>query len=307
MPFKIDRLRELLAKIETTAGTAISVTGTDGTVPVMNAVYNDNTSYNRRENATGGKLAGRRGPLIGTMSFDVEAMGLGATGSVPAWADLFLPPCGFVKSTATFTYTRTVANQKTITLKHFIDGKYRQLYGAAGSCRLTYNAGNISLFSFNFTGIVSPIAETANPAVTLVTTQPIVGAASFTYHNGTNPITLNAPSGVIDWGQTVAPIETPNAAGYLRFCVSDYNPIMTVEPYEEAVGSTAIDPDADWVANSERAISLVLGSSANNTMTIAASKATHSSAPSWGERQRLVTRGFNLDFNDDSAPTIVFS
>ena len=303
---KIDRLRELLAKIETTAGTAIAVTGTDGTVPVMNAVYNDNTSYNRRENATGGKLAGRRGPLIGTMSFDVEAMGLGTTGSVPAWADLFLPPCGFVKSTATFTYTRVVANQKTITLKHFIDGKYRQLYGAAGSCRLTYNAGNINRFSFNFTGIVMPIAETANPAVTLVTTQPIVGASAFTYHNGTGAITLNAPSGVIDWGQTVAPIETPNAAGYLRFCVSDYNPIMTVEPYEEAISGN-IDGDSDWVANSERAVSLVLGSSANNTITIAASKATHSSAPSWGERQRLVTRGFNLDFNDDSAPTIVFS
>ena len=62
MPFKIDRLRELLAKIETTAGTAISVTGTDGTVPVMNVAYTDNKSYNRRENVTGGKLAGRRGP-----------------------------------------------------------------------------------------------------------------------------------------------------------------------------------------------------------------------------------------------------
>lgn len=303
---KIDRLRVLGAKIETTAGTPIAISASDATTPAYNVVYNDNTTYTRRENVTGGKLQGRRGPLIATMSFDIEAMGLGATGSVPAWADIFLPACGFVKSTATFTYTRTVASQKTLTLKHFIDGKFRQIYGAAGTCRLTYNAGNISRFSFNFTGIASAIAELSNISPTLVTTQPIVGAASFTYNNGSGAITLNAPSGVIDWGQTVAPIETPNAAGYLRFCVSDYNPIMTVEPYEEAVSGN-IDGDADWVANSERAVSLALGSTANNTITIAASKATHSSAPSWGERQRLVTRGFNLDFNDDSAPTIVFS
>lgn len=304
---KIDRLRVLGAKIETTAGTAISISASDATTPTFNNTYTDNTSFTRRENVSGGKLQGRRGPLIGTMSFDIEAMGLGATGSVPAWADIFLPACGFVKSTATFTYTRTVANQKTLTLKHFIDGKYRQLYGAAGSCRLTYNAGGISMFSFSFTGIVSPIAELSNISPTLVTTQPIVGASAFTYHNGTGAITLNAPSGVIDWGQTVAPIETANSAGYLRFCVSDYNPIMTVEPYEEATGSGAIDGDADWVANSERAISLALGSTANNTITIAATKASHSAAPNWGNRQRLVTRGFNLDFNDDAAPTIVFS
>lgn len=304
---KIDRLRVLAAKIETTAGTSIAVTGSDATVPVFNLTYRDNTTYTRRENVSGGKLAGRRGPLTGVMEFDVEAMGLGATGSVPAWADLYLPACGFVKSTATFTYTRTVSSQKTLTLKSFIDGKYRQLYGAAGSCRLNYNAGAISYFHFVFTGIVSPIAETANLSPTLVTTQPIVGASAFTYHNGTGAISLYAPSGVIDWGQTVAPIEGPLASGFLRYCVSDYNPIMTVEPYEEAIGSTTIDGDADWVANSERAVSLALGSSANNTITIAGTKATHSAAPDWGERQRLVTRGFNLDFNDDSAPTIVFS
>lgn len=303
----IDRLRPFAAKIETTAGTSIAVTASDATVPVMNVQYADNTTYTRRENVSGGKLQGRRGPLIGTMSFDVEAMGLGATGSVPAWADIFLPGCGFVKSTATFTCTRTVANQKTLTLKSFVDGKYRQIYGAAGSCRLTYNAGAISMFSFNFTGIVSPVDEVSLITPTLVTTQPIVGASSFTYHNGTNPISLYAPTGVIDWGQTVAPIEAPNAAGFLRFEVPDFNPIMTVEPYDELSTSTTLNVDGDWVNNTERAISLVLGSSANNTITIAATKAAHNAAPNWGARQRLVTRGLNLDFNDDLAPTIVFS
>lgn len=304
---KINRLNPTGAKIETTAGTAIAISASDATTPIFNAVYKDNTGYNRRENVTGGKLQGRRGPLIGTFSFELEAMGLGATGSVPAWADIYLPACGFVKSTATFTYTRTIASQKTLTIKSFVDGKYRQIYGAAGSVRLNYAAGDRHMFQFAFTGIVSPIAELSNIAPTLVTTQPIVGATAFTYHNGTGAITLPSPTAVVDWGQTVTAIEAPNASGYLRFCVSDYNPTMTVDPLDENATSTTLDVDGDWVANTERAVSLVLGTAANNTITIAGTKATLNAAPDWGARDRLVTRPLTLDFNDDSAPTIVFS
>lgn len=302
---KCDRLRVLGAKIEVTKGTAESITSSEATVPVFNLNYTDNTSYTRRENVSGGKLKGRRGPLIGNLSFDVEAMGLGSSG-VPVWASQFLPMCGFVESTGVFTYTRTYANQKTGTLKSFIDGKYRQLRGAAGTVRLTYNHGGISLFNFSFTGIVDPVAEASNPSPTLVTTQPILGATAFTYHNGTGAIGLQAPTGVIDWGGTVAPVEDASTDGYAYFAVSDFNPIMTVEPYDEAVGSGTCDFDSDWVNNTERAIALTLGSGTGTGITIAASKAAHSAAPSWGNRQRFVTRGLNLDFNDDAAPTITF-
>lgn len=301
MPFKADRLRVLGAKIEATAGTAIAIADADASVPVFNTTYADNTSYTRRENVTGGKLKGRRGPRIGTMGFDVEAMGLAASGAVPVWATRFLPPCGFVNSGGTYTYTRTVANQKTITLQSMIDGQFRRIYGAAGKVALNYNAGGISYFRFEFTGIVDDVGETTQLAPTLITTPPILGAASFTY----NSVTLTGPSGVIDWGQTVQPIEGPTASGFTRFCVSDYNPIMTVEPYGEA--HSVVDFDGDWDANEERAIELILGTDVNNEITIAASLAAHSAAPNWGERGRLVTRGLNLDFNDDAAPTITFA
>lgn len=303
MAFKCNRLRVLAAKIETTAGTAESVTGSDATVPVFNLTYTDNTSYTRRENVSGGKLKGRRGPLIGQMSFDVEAMGLGSSGD-PVWATTFLPACGFVGATSVYTFTRVYANQKTLTLRSYIDGQYRQLRGSAGAVRLTYNSGGVSYFNFTFTGIVDPVAEASNLAPTLITTQPILGATIFTYHNGTGAVTLNAPSGVIDWGQTVAPIEDPSPDGFKHFCVSDFNPVMTVEPYGEDFAT--INFDTDWVNNAERAVQLKLGTGTGTNIDINASKAAHSAAPSWGERQRLVTRGLNLDFNDDLAPTITF-
>ena len=304
MAYKCSRLRVLGAKIETTAGTAESITAAEATVPVFNVNYTENTSFTRRENDLGGKLKGRRGPLIAKLSFDVEMMGLGSAGD-PVWATTFLPPCGFVGSGGVYTYTRTYANQKTLTLKSFIDGQYRLVHGAAGACRLTYNAGGISYMNFSFTGIANPEGDTSNITPTLVTTQPILGATVFTYHNGTSAVTLTGPSGVIDWGQVVQPIEDPSTDGYRQFCVADYNPIMTCEPYGEA--ASVIDFNGDWVANAERAVQLKIGSgTGGNCIDINASKASHSSAPSWGERGRLVTRGLNLDFNDDTGPTISF-
>ena len=304
MAYKCNRLRVLGAKIETTAGTAEAITASEATVPVFNLTYTENTTYTRRENVSGGKLKGRRGPLIAQMSFDVEAMGLGSSGD-PAWATTFLPPCGFVGSTGVYTYTRVYANQKTLTLKSFIDGQYRLIHGAAGAVRLTYNAGGISYFNFTFTGIANAVAETSNIAPTLITTQPLLGATIFTYHNGSGAVTLTGPSGVIDWGCVVQPIEDPSTDGFRQFCVSDFNPIMTCEPYGEAM--SVIDFDGDWTANAERAVQLKMGSGTGGTaIDINATKATHSSAPRWGERGRLVTRGLNLDFNDDLAPTISF-
>lgn len=304
MAYKCNRLRVLGAKIETAAGTAEAITASEATVPVFNLTYTENTSYTRRENDLGGKLKGRRGPLTATMSFDVEAMGLGSAGD-PAWAALFLPPCGFVGAAGVYTYTRVYANQKTITLKHWIDGQYRLIHGAAGACRLTYNAGGTSYFNFSFTGIANPIGESSNPTPTLVTTQPILGATIFTYHNGTGAVTLTGPSGVIDWGQVVQPIEDASADGYRQFCVADFNPIMTCEPYGEA--ASVIDFDTDWTNNAERAVQLKLGTGTGTNIDINASKATHRSAPTWGERGRLVTRGLNLDFNDNTGPTITFA
>ena len=70
---------------------------------------------------------------------------------------------------------------------------------------------------------------------------------------------------------------------------------------------SVIDFDGDWTANAERAIQLKLGTGTGTNIDIVASKATHSAAPSWGERGRLVTRGLNLDFNDNLAPTITFA
>lgn len=301
MPFKTDRLRVLAGSIEAAAGIAETLDATDAVNPAFAVTYADNTAYNVRENHEGGKLQGRRGALIGQIGFDIEARGLAATGAVPDWADRFLPACGYVKSTATFTRTREVANQKTVTLESFIDGQYRRIYGAAGNVQLIYNAGRRSFFRFLFTGIVDPVDEASNLDPTLITVQPILGAATFTY----NSVTMKAPTATLDFGCTVAPIESVGASGYERFCISDYNPTLTVEPYAEA--QSVVDFDADWTNNAERALSLVLGSSATNIITIAATKCSQNAPPGFGERSRLATRIVSLDINDDAAPTIVFS
>src|SRR5689334_12752996 len=89
------RRRSLLAKIETTTGTAISLANTDGAFNVYNPVYTPNIQIEQRPaQASFGQIQAVHGTRFADIEFDADIVGAGASGA-PGWASTLLVACGF--------------------------------------------------------------------------------------------------------------------------------------------------------------------------------------------------------------------
>ena len=268
---KLRRKRVLAAKIETTPGTAESLTSAEAAFNAYNITFQQNVAFEEREApAAFGMMSAVPGMRMGTISFSIDASWDG-TATEPTWADAFLPACGWVKSGQVYT-PRTEApgtNVKTLTLAVYNDGIRWLLSGASGTFTAVCPTGRAGVFNFTFQGLLETTADVAILSPTYPTDVPMRYASSTTTWNS---VALCLENITLDSGNTVTPIEcASNVQGIEYFMVTDRRVRVTANPQTLSVSSQ--DRYGKLLDMSEHALTWDLDGPTNSKLTFAAPKA----------------------------------
>jgi hypothetical protein len=260
------------AKVETTIGTAESLTGAEGAFNARDFTIQPNVPITRREGQGGfnylpGIAEGMQGTCTVTMDMDYDGT------TVPTWASVLLPACGWVQTTGVFSPLSEGpgTNVKTITIGHYKDGKRALLSGAMGTFKIMAPTGKMASIEFTFTGKYSTNeTDTALIAPTYPTTLPLrVAAGALTW----NSVALCTSNVEVDAGNSVIMRECMNAtdrSGFISAIVTNRQPVITADPESELVATQ--DRDALWLTSSPQAFSMQIGV-AGTSITVAAPKA----------------------------------
>lgn len=250
----------LAAKIETTVGTAISVSASDATFNIFNASIQPDIPYSAREGqGSFSSLTGTLEGYAGTAKFSCELTG-GA--SVPAWASTFLPACGIVASSLVMspqTNPPGSGGVKTLTIAHYIDGKRRAIRGAMGNAVFRFEAGKKIMVDFEFKGVWDGETDSAILTPTYTTVAPLRFVSS-----GLTIASYAAKCAnmTIDLGNQVVLREDSAAdGGYISAIITDRKMKGTIDP--EATLVATRDNIGVWLGRTEGALAISLGASTN--------------------------------------------
>ena len=260
------------AKVEGTIGTAESLTGAEGAFNARDFTIQPNVPITRREGQGGfNYLPGIAEGMQGTCTVTMDMAYDGTT--VPTWASVLLPACGWVQTTGVFSPLSEGpgTNVKTITIGHYKDGKRALLSGAMGTFKIMAPTGKMASIEFTFTGKYSTNeTDTALIAPTYPTTLPLrVAAGALTW----NSVALCTSNVEVDAGNSVIMRECMNAtdrSGFISAIVTNRQPVITADPESELVATQ--DRDALWLTHSPQAFSMQIGVT-GTSITIAAPKA----------------------------------
>jgi len=204
------------------------------------------------------------------LSFEVELVGPGATGTALYFADA-LKACGVAETlAATTTYKPSTAGGSTATLALYKDGKAKKMWGARGTFRVIAEAGKAVRLAFEFTGADFSDTDTA------------LLSSGVSYHTGIPPAfqgatyTLDSYAGTIgrmeiDAANQVALRPDINAAsGHKSAIITGRKPMLTLDP-EEVLAATE-DYLGNWRAGTLMALSAAFGTGTGQVITITAPK-----------------------------------
>ena len=260
------------AKVEGTIGTAESLTTAEAAFNARDFTIQPNVPVTRREGQGGfNYLPGIAEGMQGTCTVTMDMAYDGTT--VPTWASVLLPACGWVQTTGVFSPLSEGpgTNVKTITIGHYKDGKRSLLSGAMGTFKIMAPTGKMASIEFTFTGKYSTNeTDTALIAPTYPTTLPLrVAAGALTW----NSVALCTSNVEVDAGNSVIMRECMNAtdrSGFISAIVTNRQPVITADPESELVATQ--DRDALWLTSSPQAFSMQIGV-AGTSITVAAPKA----------------------------------
>lgn len=311
----IRRRRIFGCEVETTTGTAVTLTDSSGAYNAWDVQLSPDITMNEREQSgTLSMISAVPGPRRGTMSLKTHMHGNGASGAA-TWASTLLKACGFTNSGAVYSPTST--GTTSLTMGSLEDGRLMSLVGAMGTCTMNFTAGNPCEMDWNFTGkviepqaqaLISPTRTTVVPprfaAGTLTLGGSAIGKVSQLSIALNNEVVLREdPTADDDAGRS------GDGTGYHAAYIVRRDITVTADP--EAVAFATKNWYEDWMDGDVLALSLVLGSDSNNTMTIAMPKLQpHNVQP--GDRNGLMVDNLtwkpnaNSDTGDDEM-SITFS
>lgn len=273
------------AKVETTIGTAESLTAAEGVFNCMNLAIQPNITMEEREGQGGfnynSSVAGARS---GTATFSTEAYYDGST--VPPWATVLLPGCGFINTAGTFNPLSKGPGEtvKTLTIGGYVDGLYRVLAGCMGTFTIDCPTGRMVKFNWTFEGKWVNPTDVAIIDPTFPTTIPMRMAAGSVSWNSVNLCTENV---TIDAGNEVIMRECAGeASGYKSALVVNRKPTVTANP--EMVLVATQDRHAQWLTTAPQALAITTGASDENHLLITLPKAQIQNIQQ-GERSGLLT------------------
>lgn len=296
----LKRVRVMAAKIESTSGTAETLSASDGAFNAFDVDIQANIEFNERpQQGAMSMLPGVTGPRGGTLSFKTELFGDGAAGT-PGWASTLLPACGWVVSTGTFSPTSESpgSNVKTLTMAVYENGKRKIMRGAAGTFKIVCNSGQPVMIEWTFTGVWQPPTDVAIIAPTYPTIMPLRFAnATFTIGGSTPPCMESVE---FDAGNQVILRPCPTASdgsGYDAALITSRAVKGTMNP--ESVLVATDDVFGDWIAHTEQALSLAL-TDGTDTITIAAPQIQYTNIQE-GEREMLQVDQIEFNCNASAA------
>jgi hypothetical protein len=261
------------AKVETTIGTAESITGAEGVYNAMDFAITPTITKTRRE-AQGGfnKLPGVPEGMLGTCTMKHELTYNGT--DIPTWASVLLPACGWVNSGGVFSPKSEApgSNVKTLTIAQYVDGKRKLLSGAMGTFKMVFPTGKVAYIEFTFTGKYSS-NETDTALIT--PTYPSVSPLRFAQGGlAYNSVALCTSNCEVDAGNNVIMRECVNASdrsGYISALVTDRAPIITADP--EAVLVATQDRDALWLTPTPEDLVITINGPGDSSIVVTAPKA----------------------------------
>lgn len=259
--------RVLLAKLETSVGTPISLAATDGVFCAYDVEINPNIDFQQRDQQGGmSSLEGKTGAETCQLTFKLSLSGNGAGGK-PEWAETFLPACGLVNKTGnvyspssrgvgTTGGGSSSATPRALTLAVYEgnDGIVKQLFGATGNVKFTFAAGQIAVAEFTFMGVWSDVANNATlPAPNYPPEIPLsVLGATMTVGGASVPC-WNALS--IDMGNSVVMRPCATASkGVFSSLITSRRVVGAFDP--ESAKTSVYDPYNDWTDGDVKAVSL---------------------------------------------------
>ncbi len=301
----LTRKRILAAKIEVTPGTAISLAAADATFNVYDMKIEQTTDFQTRDGqgASVAKLPGVSGGTVGKATWKMDLIG-GA--SAPGWMSTFLPAAGFpltslVAAPESKPPEASGANTKTLTIGGYQDGKFKSICGAMLNMVFKFEAGKKSWIECEAMGLWVAPSNVALIAPTYVTTAPLRAVSIAMTIGSFVPKWSNFE---IDLGNVVVMREDPNnAAGYCmavivdRTCKGKFNPEETLTGTH---GATIYDPDADFNANTQRALAFSLGTT-GNALAFAAPKLQITKGPGDADRNGVKTQDVEFQLNKSAS------
>lgn len=261
------------AKVESTVGTAETLTGAEGAFNARDFMIQTEVSMTRREGQGGfNYLASMPEGMTGTCTIVHDLAYDGA--NIPSWASVLLPACGWVDTAGVFSPVTAGpgAAVKTLTIGHYKDGKRSLLTGAMGTFVITLETGKTPYITFTFTGKYSSNeTDTTIIAPTYPTPKPLrFAAGAFTF----NSVNLCTATASVDAGNSVIMRECVNASdrsGYASALITNRLPIITADP--ESVLVATQDRDALWMESTPQALAITINGLTDSTIVIAAPKA----------------------------------
>jgi len=311
----IERMSVLAAKIEVTAGSAESLSASDGAMNISNKRISNLTEYVglMGQGPTLDEIRGSHGAVLGQATFDVEL--LPGSGSLPAWASTLLPACGYVVSTSTYTPRSEPpgSNVKTVTIGMWTgpagssNSLYEQLHGAMGTAVWNFPTGRPGFVSFTFTGsYTKPAAGTMISPDYPLNIQPLRFVSSSLLIGSVQPAIDNL---TLDLGNTVTPIlDSRAASGYSQCVITARRPTISMTPLSKLPAT--YDPWSDFENHTHRQISWALSQS-NIGVSFTAANCELTAAPNATNRDDMRAEELTfkcnrlLDAGDDSL-TIIF-
>lgn len=294
----IKRRRVLAAKIETTIGTAESLSASDAAFNVYDAMLQPQIEMEQREGQGGfGYLPAVTAGRIGVATFRTYLEWDG-TATEPLWADTFFPACGWVKSGQVYTPRSEApgANVKTLTIGLYVDGVFKSISGAMGTAVVTAPTGRMGFIDWTFTGVWQ-----APSAVALITpTYPTDiglrfagGLAEF------NDVNMCVEQATIDLGNTVIMRECPTSvSGFISAFITNRQPTITANP--EAVTIATQNRWAQWLASNEHTLEIDFDGPTNSVLSFDAPRAQIITNQE-GDRNGMVTDEIQWQCNKNGA------
>ena len=303
--------RVLLAKLESTVGTAESLGDADGVFCVYDVDINPNIDFQGRTQQGGmSQLAGKTGAESCQLSFKMNMYGDGSGSAIPKWAETFLAACGLVQKTASLVLSPSSkgvgagaagaasATPRSLTMGVYEDnaGLKKSLVGATGTCRFNFSAGQMVALEFNFSGVWEDVADnTSLPAPNYPDDLPMSClGATMTLGGATIPCWASLS---FDLGNEVSlrPCAT-KAKGLVSSLITNRKVVGTIDPESTQVGT--FDPYTDWTDSTESALSLAIADG-TDTITLAAPKVQFTNVQE-ADRNGMQIDSINFQCNADS-------
>lgn len=282
------------AKIETTAGTDSTPTAAANAIEAYDVSIEPKADMKERYpgNADRSAYAQLRGLTSVDVKLTVLLKGSGTKGTAPRWGAL-IKACDRAETVvagSSVTYDPGTAIA-TCTLWVNIDGILHKIAGCAGDCEIDLTSGDTPKLNFTMSGVYALPTDSAVESPTFDTTTPVIVKGTTT--------TFGSYAAIIEklllrFGNTVVQRTDFNQTeSILSYMVTNRLPtgVMTCEAVLRATSNA--DFWSYFNSGTSRALSMVLGATSGNIVTLTA-PACILSAPKYGDRDGL--RLFEVEF-----------